>query len=369
MDVRVAGRPAGDRVAFQGRIGPFFGAQLWRLALTFLTFGIHRFWWKTAIRKRLWADTLVDGDPLEYRGRGVEMFVGALLVFALLLVPLSLLSILQAVLRGMGLAWAALLLQLVLMVGLLWLFGFAVYRARRYMLSRSSWRGIRAGMRENGVAYAWMSFRLTLLSLVTLGFATPYVEARRWNSLWGDTLYGTERVRADVDWRELQKSFWPAYVGSIIAFGLAFAMGFEGLELAGQTAQGDAGAALDPSAAFAILKFYGYLAIAFIASAFLMLGYRAHFHQQALAATSVGGLRFGFSASTGDWFRFYAGNVLLVALTLGVGMLLLRFRRWRFWMTHLELYGALDTEEIRQSTLAMPVQGDGLADAFDFGGI
>ena len=369
MDVRVAGRPAGDRVRFEGQSGPFLGAQLGRLILTILTLGIHRFWWKTAIRRRLWADTTVDGDPLEYRGRGIEMFVGALLVFAVLLVPLSVVSIVQAVLQGMGLAWAAGLLQLVLVMGLFWLFGFAVYRARRYMLSRTSWRGIRAGMTGNGVSYAWLSFRMTLLNMVTLGFATPYADARRWNALWGDAMFGTERVRADVDWRTLTKSFWPAYAGSIIAFGLAFAMGFEGVEAAGKALAGDAGATMDPSVGFATLKFYGYLAIAFLASTFLMLGYRAHFHQEALGATAVGGLRFGFSATTMDWLKFYAGNVAWVVLTLGVGLLLLRFRLWRFWMEHLELYGELDTEEIRQSVLKAPVQGDGLADAFDIGGI
>jgi uncharacterized membrane protein YjgN (DUF898 family) len=369
MDVRVAGRPAGDRIRFEGQMGPFLAAQIGRLILTVLTLGIHRFWWKTAIRRRLWTNTSVDGDPLEYRGRGIEMFVGALLVFALLRLPLSAISFAQAVLQGMGLAWVAMLLQMGLILGFLWLFGFAVYRTRRYMLSRTSWRGIRAGMTGNGLAYARLSFRLSLLNLVTLGFATPYSDARRWNALWGDAMFGTERVRARVDWKALTKSFWPAYIGCIIAFGLAFAMGFEGGEAAGRALAGDAGAMLDPAAGFAILKFYGYLVIAFLASIFLMLGYRAHFYQEALAATAVGGLRFGFSATATDWLKFHAGNMAWVVLTLGVGLLLLRLRLWRFWMDHLELYGEMDTGDIRQSVLRAPVQGDGLADAFDIGGI
>lgn len=336
-------------------MGPYLGAQLWRLALTILTFGLYGFWWKTASRSRLWADTRVDGDALAYRGRGMELFAGALPLVALMLVVLLLSA--ELLRHGLTLAWVAVPLVVVLP----WLIGFAGYRARRYGLSRTSWRGMSAGMRHNEAAYAWLNLRLTLLSLVTLGFATPYVEARRWNSLWGDTFCGAAPVEAQLDWRELQKSFWPAYLGSIVAFGLAFAIGFEGFELALGALRGDAGATLAPSAGFALVKFYGYLAIAFAASAFLLLGYRAHFQQEAVASVSVGGLYFDFAATTKDWVRFHAGNAALVVLTLGLGMLLLRVRRWRFWMANLELYGALDTVAAAQT---VSVRGNGRFDGF-----
>jgi hypothetical protein len=88
-------------------MGSFFPAQLGRFLLTLLTLGIHRFWWKTAVRRRLWAETTVDGDPLEYMGRGIEMFVGALIVFAAVLIPLSALSFVAQLLQGSGqLLWA-----------------------------------------------------------------------------------------------------------------------------------------------------------------------------------------------------------------------------------------------------------------------
>ena len=40
-----------------------------------------------------------------------------------------------------------------------------------------------------------------------------------------------------------------------------------------------------------------------------------------------------------------------------------------FWMEHLTLYGELDANSVRQSLLHAPVQGDGLADAFNLGRI
>jgi uncharacterized membrane protein YjgN (DUF898 family) len=369
MDVRVAGRPAAERVRFEGGMGAFFLAQVGRLVLTVLTLGIHRFWWKTSVRRRLWADTTVDGDPLEYSGRGIEMFLGALIVFAAVLIPLSVLSFVAQLLQGSGQLLLAGLLQLGFFVLIVWLIGFAVYRARRYMLSRTSWRGIRAGMRGNGVGYAWLSFRLTLLNIVTLGFATPYGDARRWNALWGDAMLGTMPVKADVEWRSLMKTFLPAYAGSILAFGLAFAMGWDGLVQLGAAADQGPLAVGEFDTLRPILEFYGYFAIAFLASALMMTGYRARFHQEALSATRLGDVTFGFSATTGDWLRFYLGNAAWVVLTLGIGGLLLRYRLWRFWMMHLRIHGELDPDAVRQSQLARPVQGDGLADAFDVGGI
>jgi uncharacterized membrane protein YjgN (DUF898 family) len=369
MDVRVAGPPADQRVRFEGGQGAFFLAQFGRLLLTALTFGIHRFWWKTAVRRRLWSETTVDGDPLEYSGRGIEMFIGALIVFAVVLIPFSMVSFTIQLLHGAGQPILAGLVQICLFVFLFWIVGFAIYRARRYMLSRTSWRGIRAGMKGNGVAYAWLSFRMTLLNAVTLGFSTPYAEARRWNAIWGDAMLGTMSVKADVEWRPLMRTFIPVWLGSILAFALAFAMGWDGIKFFADSMTNGPVATEDPDAVFAILRLYGYFAIAFLASAFLLVGYRARFHQQALGATSLGDVQFGFSATTGDWLRFYLGNAAWVVLTLGIGGLLLRYRLWRFWMEHLLIYGELDSDAVLQSQLARPVQGDGLADAFDVGGI
>ncbi|MGL6044577.1 MAG: DUF898 family protein, partial [Sandaracinobacteroides sp.] len=163
--------------------------------------------------------------------------------------------------------------------------------------------------------------------------------------------------------------FAPAYAGAIIAFAIAFAMGFEGAQQLWEMLSNGAAAAAEPEAMLPVIRLYGYLAIAFLASLFLMLGYRAEFHRQALAATSLGEVRFGFLATTTDWLKFYAGNLAWVVLTLGLGLLVLKYRQWRFWMEHLEIHGELDTEAIRQSVLAAPIQGDGLADAFDIGGI
>jgi hypothetical protein len=69
------------------------------------------------------------------------------------------------------------------------------------------------------------------------------------------------------------------------------------------------------------------------------------------------------------WLWYLLGNAALVLLTLGLGALLLPWRQWEFWTTHLRIDGRLDEDMIRQSRLASPSHGDGLAEGFDLGGI
>ena len=57
--------------------------------LTLITLGIYRFWAKTNIRRFFWRNVSLLDDPLEYTGTGGELFVGFLIVIAVLF-PLGL---------------------------------------------------------------------------------------------------------------------------------------------------------------------------------------------------------------------------------------------------------------------------------------
>jgi hypothetical protein len=48
-------------------------------ALTALTLGLYGFWLKTHQRRVIWSHTRLEGEPLEYAGRGWELLLGALL--------------------------------------------------------------------------------------------------------------------------------------------------------------------------------------------------------------------------------------------------------------------------------------------------
>ena len=52
-----------------------------------------------------------------------------------------------------------------------------MYRARRYRLTRTIWRGVRFWMTGSGWSYAWRAGLWTLLVIVTLGLALPWYQA------------------------------------------------------------------------------------------------------------------------------------------------------------------------------------------------
>jgi uncharacterized membrane protein YjgN (DUF898 family) len=138
-------------------------------ALELVTLGFYRFWLVTDIRRQLWANTVIDGDAAEYTGRGRELLIGFLIALAIL-VPIYLLYFLISVevehLRA---------LASIPLVASFFVFGqFAIYRARRYRLTRTVWRGVRLWMDGSGWIYAWWSSVWLLLVIVTLGLALPW---------------------------------------------------------------------------------------------------------------------------------------------------------------------------------------------------
>ncbi|MFQ3664767.1 MAG: DUF898 family protein [Sphingomonadaceae bacterium] len=363
-------------VTFSGRAGPFLLMQVGRFLLTLLTLGIHRFWWKTANRRRLWRETFIDGEPLDYRGRGTELLVGFLLAFVAVLIPLGLLGIVADFLLASGMPILGIALNILYFVVLFLLIGFAVYRARRYLLSRTAWLGIRGGMVANGLAYAGLSFRLLLLQFLTLGLATPYAASRRWNALWSDSRFGTEAFVAGVDWRSLMRPFLASLAVALLLFlPAAGALGFvlvDGSRLE-ELFSGDPEVVLETGQVELYAIIFGGTLLALVLATLLLplafVPWKSAFTRAAVAATRLGPVRFAFAATTGQWLWYLVGNAALVILTLGLGALLLPWRQWDFWTTHIRINGTLDDETVRQSQLSAPSHGDGLADALDLGGI
>ena len=130
------------------------------------------FWLATDIRRHLWSNTMVDGDAPEYTGRGKELLIGFLFALAII-VPVYLAYFLVSLEVSRLKAFASLPL-----LAFFYLFGqFAIYRARRYRLTRTVWRGVRFWMDGSAWAYALRAALWAALSVLTLGLTLPWREA------------------------------------------------------------------------------------------------------------------------------------------------------------------------------------------------
>jgi uncharacterized membrane protein YjgN (DUF898 family) len=191
-------------VAFSGKRRDFFELVRRGAGLELVTLGFYRFWLLTDIRRHLWSNTLVDGDAAEYTGRGKELLIGFLVALAILM-PIYLGYFLIGLEAERLKAFASIPL-----IVFFYLFGqFAIYRARRYRLTRTVWRGVRFWMSGSGWIYALKASLWGLLVAVTLGLALPWRVAaleryKMRHSYYGD-LQGSFEGRG---WEFFKRGWW-----------------------------------------------------------------------------------------------------------------------------------------------------------------
>lgn len=154
--------------------------------LELITIGFYRFWLATDMRRHLWSHTSVEGDAPEYIGTAKELLIGFLFALAIL-APLYLAYFLIGIEAERLQAFAGTPLALFYYLFM----QFAIYRARRYRLTRTVWRGVRFSMGGSGISYAWRVGLWTLLVFVSLGFALPWRQAALERFKMRHTAYGT----------------------------------------------------------------------------------------------------------------------------------------------------------------------------------
>jgi len=181
---------------FGGDRGDLFTLMLRTSFLTVVTFGIYRFWRTTRLRRWYWSSIRPGGVPLEYTGTPQEKLAGFLVAVIVLALYIALFN-----LAGLFVAFSLSdndISYLTFAIGaaplaLVPVILAARYRARRYILSRSTWLGIRFGMDGGAWGYAWRACMYWVLSIATLGLLWPLQTFQLEKYLTDRTWYGTAR--------------------------------------------------------------------------------------------------------------------------------------------------------------------------------
>ena len=172
---------------FTGRAKAFRWVMLRGALLRLATLGIYRFWLTTETRRFLWANTEIGGDSFEYSGTARELVLGGLMMIALLAPAYALFWWFA----GTEFGAAARLSSAGALVFLGLLGGYASYRARRYRLTRTAFRGIRFHQSGSAFAYALRSLLWGVLTALTLGLAYPWARASLERYKLAHTHYGS----------------------------------------------------------------------------------------------------------------------------------------------------------------------------------
>jgi uncharacterized membrane protein YjgN (DUF898 family) len=348
-------------VRLEQRLSPasFVGLSFKNGFLNIVTLTLYRFWGRTEVRRRIWAATYLNDEPLEYTGRGMELFKGFL--FALLVVGLPFL------IAGFGaqlLGSAGLLLFIPLYLLLFFLLGFGVFTAFRYLASRTVWRGVRFGLEGSPVRYGRDYLGYLLLTAVTFGWFAPAMQRRMAGRLWGGLRFGDRKFSFDIDAARKEGVYGPyaiAFLGSFVAYILLAFVGVAAM--AGSGIANDMKPGAVPPLGF-IAGIYVFLAVYLVITSTLFAGYQAAMLRSIAAGVSFGDLRFKLDAKWLPMAGLTLGNLALLAVTLGFLMPLVQARTSKFLLDRLIISGAADLEAISQSAVAAPRTGEGLADAF-----
>jgi uncharacterized membrane protein YjgN (DUF898 family) len=254
--------PASEHIAFSNNRSEFRRLVMRGALLELITVGFYRFWLATDIRRHLWRNTSAGGDALEYTGNGKELLIGALFALAIF-APIYILYFIIGLEAERMKAFASVPLGL-----FFYLFTqFAIYRARRYRLTRTIWRGVRFWMTGSGWSYAWRSFLWAMLAGITIGFALPWREAALERFKMHHSFYGDLPGHFDgTGWEYFKRGWWLWLLTLLILVGPFFAAPFVEVQVRGSRNM----------AAFSIFLWVGTVLIAlpFIYGAFKAITWR-----------------------------------------------------------------------------------------------
>jgi uncharacterized membrane protein YjgN (DUF898 family) len=402
---------------FLGSERAFFGLLARGALFLMVTLGIYRFWLATDVRRFLWGNTEIAGDSLEYSGTARELLLGFLMALALLAPVYAFFAVAFLVADWLGGISGVAGIALLALLG-----QFAVYRARRYRLTRTVYRGIRLYQTGSAWRFAILAGLWFCATVITLGLAWPWGQASLERYKMRHTFYGNLAgrfvgsggrlfLRGVILWAIV---IVPFVVGSVVAIALV-----DWPALIAVSSEGGAWEQIENSnpnigAAFVIgVAAVGWLVLA---AALLYPAFRAM-----VLRWWISGLRIGEMSATsrlryGQIYKVYlrfVGYSLLFALAAAIVAALSAFivnvlpanlrempagelisgviflgayvvvalgysaiyqatvtiRFWRLSFESVELAGLGELENVQARGAASSAFGEGLADALDVGGL
>ncbi len=340
------------------------------LFLNILTLFIYSFWAKTEVRKHIWSCVQVMDEPLEYTGRGLELFLGFIIVVFVIMLPLSALQTYVA-LASEDLA-VSYLANTVSALIILFLVGVGTYRARRYRLSRTLWRGIRGTLTGSSWRYGAQSFIMLILLPLSLFWTMPWMNVSLTSRMTREMTFGSRPFSFSGGSGPLYKPFAIFWFGTTV-FALPFlALVIYGLVFAaGSALLGDFGTDNSDATNGTLVEIIGaagpILTIALAVPLFLFLRafYTAAELNYLAACTSYENLRFRLQASAWSLVGLMIVNTLILLLSLGIAAPFVQQRLVRYLCDRLTVDGSLNVADILQAQGEADKIGEGIAEVFD----
>lgn len=369
--------PVGEPVSITWHGSPWSlaGLGLLNTILTVLTLGIYSFWGRTEVRRRIWSMVRMNGEPFAYTGTGKELFVGYLIVFFIITVPtiLAFSVIPYVAVYMLGPVAGPIVGALVVVTYLVFIYlliGTAVYRAMRFRLSRTQWRGIRGSVVGSHWLYGWHYFWTLIANSFAWGWMTPWRSNLLHRQLTNDMRWGETAFKYKGKAGPLYPPFVLVWIGGVIALAIVIggtlAITWSRIQQTVESTGSGQPPVSEPLSWAELGSIYGLYAIAGLVILMFGANYFARTLNFFTNFTTYGGTTgFKLNASAGSLLWLTISNLLLTIFTLGILGPVALARRMRYVVDRLEVTGGVDFPAIQQSSVGGGTRGEGLATAFD----
>jgi uncharacterized membrane protein YjgN (DUF898 family) len=202
-------------VVFTGKAAEYFGIWIVNLLLSIVTLGIYSAWANVRRKKYFYNNTLVDGVGFDYHANPINILKGRIIAFVLFVI--------YSVASGINPIFG-ILMGLALFLALPWI----IVRGMMFNARNSSHRGLRFDFDGKYGEAALVYIGLTILIIVTLGLALPFVVQRSHKFVIDHHKFGTSHFQMNA----LVKDFYMIYLklfGVIFAIGLLASLGMKSL--------------------------------------------------------------------------------------------------------------------------------------------
>jgi len=306
-------------ISFRGDSGTLFKIWITNLLLTICTLGIYYPWGRAKMKRYLYSSTYIGDYSFEFYGNGKQMFFGlvkflgiTVLLFVLWVLLLTFIvpeNITNNVLFDQ-------ILGVMILISYIPILGLFVHGARRFRMSKTSYRGIRFGYRGNRKKLTGIMF----WSIVP--FAYPAFLNKFRTYVYGNTRFGNVEAEFTGNEKAYSKLYWSSFILCIVTFGIYY-----------------------PWYKKRLFNFFWE---------------NLSFKKDGTA------IKIEPKATAEKFFKLKAGNLLITLFTLGIGSPIAKVRSMRFVVDNLELSGNVDLDGIIQTEEKyISALGDAAADLND----
>ncbi|MGK6314043.1 YjgN family protein [Neorhizobium sp. DT-125] len=184
-----------ERASFTGSAAEYFGIWIVNVLLTIITLGIYSAWAKVRRNRYFYGNTVILGRSFEYHAKGMQIFLGRLIVIGCL-VAINILSLIHPLFSA--------LTTVLILVGL----PFLLKRGIRFSARVTSYRNVRFDF----VGSAWGAFVAVMIgsfvAVISLGILAPLASRWLWRYIFNNMRYGDREFVTEARLKSLYGVWW-----------------------------------------------------------------------------------------------------------------------------------------------------------------